>query len=256
MPGTPADADFALDPGIDALHRGLSLVGGAWGGGVGRIYIPGSLTYLTVKIWLAHKAAGSPNCISWTFQDCIAAGVMSWRPRQVGRAVAALSVGSVREFEQTDYPTLDYQEQSSTSAPAVQGVGHAWGAERGFQSFELAFDNDIEEIEDSNQPTGVTPRITGRNVNATATIFSRDDDLDYERSKIVDPSASADALSFTVGTPVPTPGAGTALPYRVRLTTPELRTLKPIRVGDDLAWEASWAAVNAVANSEFELIYL
>jgi len=256
LSGAPADTEFALDPGIDALLQGLSLASANWGGGVGKIYTPAPLVYLTVALWIGNRTADG-FALKWVFQDCIAAGEMEFTPAGLGVATADLAVGSVvPSFGGIEVasPTFDYQEQASQSAPVVQGVAHAWGATRGFRSMTVGFENDIDDLEDSNAPTGLTPRITGRRITASGEMYADSVDLDFEATELVRATAPTSPLSFTVGTAgVP---AGRALAYRPRLTTPELRSLGPQRAGDVLSWETELMAVSGIANGEFELIFL
>jgi len=254
LSGAPADAEFVLDPGIDALHQALGLAGAAWGAGVGRIYVPAPAVYSTVKLWVGLKTSGTPNTLAWVFKDCVGTGKLTWTPAGLGQGLAELSVGSVHAFAEETMPTFDYQEQTSVSAPVVQGVAHAWGATRGFQKFELEIANEIDELDDSNQATGVRQRFVDRSIKATAELYADDADLDFERAELVRTTAPTNLMSFTVGTPgVP---AGRATAYRVRLTTPELRALAPIQIGDLLGWSVELAAVSGLANGDFELIYL
>jgi hypothetical protein len=246
------DSEYTPLAGIDALLQGLSLTGSGWGSGDGWSYVPAPLTYLTVKLWVGKRTSDS-KALAWVFQDVVATGKMVWTPKLVGVATAELTPGSVAQFAEETYPTLDYTTQASVSAPAVQSAAHAWGASRGFQSFELEIGNEVEQLDDSNAATGETPRITDRNITASVKLWSDDTDLDFERAELVDTVAPADAMTFRVGT-----AAGdtdTASGYQVKLLAPEARALKPIRIGDTLGWELELAATAAAANGEFELIF-
>jgi len=262
LSGAPADAEFALDPGIDALLQGLGLVSADWSGGIGKIYTPAPAKYLTVKLWVGLRAS-SPWQLAWVFQDCVATGKITFTPAGIGQALAELSVGAVTSFGEVlggSPTTFDYQEQTTVSAPVVQGVAHAWGVARGFQKFELGVENEIEELDDSNQPTGVRQRFVDRAITASAELYADDSDFDFERAELVRGTAPTNLMSFTVPNPAPdaTPTAtGQRMrAYRVRLTTPELRALAPLRIGDLLGWSVDLTAVSGVANGDFELILL
>jgi hypothetical protein len=256
LSGSPAAAEFALDKGIDALLGGLGLAAADWSGGIGKIYTPATPKYLTVKLW-AGGGAGQP-CLAWAWYDCLAEGSIVWTPAGFGILTVELAVGALATsgFTEPTFPTLDYQEQGSQGAPVVRGVAHAWGATRGFTTFELTFANETESLADSNSVTGVRPRSTARNLDAAATLYADGVDLSYERDKLVAAGAPVDLMSFTVGSPVPSPAGGRANAYRVRLTTPEARKIKPVQLGDKLGWECELAAVSGSANGEFELILL
>jgi len=256
LSGTPADAEFALDKGIDALLQGLGLVSADWSGGIGKIYTPATAKYLTVKLW-AGGGAGQP-CLAWCWYDCLAQGSVIWTPAGFGILTVELAVGALATsgFTEPTYPMLDYEEQGSQSAPVVKGVAHAWGATRGFTTFELTFANETEELSDSNSVTGIRPRQTARNIDAATTLYADGVDLSFERDKLIAAGAPVDLMSFTVGSPIPSPAGGRANAYRVRLTTPEARKIKPIQLGDKLGWECELAAVSGVANGELELIFL
>jgi len=263
--GAVGDADFALDPGIDAILKGFSLTPSAWGGGNGQIYVPGSITYLTVAVWLTAKT-GSPFALKWVFQDCIASGSIEFTPAGYGVVTANLEVGSVPAFagswtayEQTVQPVFDYDEQT-VSAPVVQGVANIWAETRGFRSLSINFENSIEQLEDSNSLTGLTPRITARDIGIEAELYMDATDLDFEVNELIRTTTPTNALTFTVPNSAPdaTPTiiGATARAYKVNVPTPELRSFKPGRAGDVATVEVELAAVAASANAEFELIFL
>ena len=256
--GAPADSEFTPQAGINALLRGLSLSGAAWGSGVGWSYVPGTLAYLTIKLWLGRRSSDGVG-LAWVFQDCLASGEIEWTPGGNGIVKCSLGVGSVAPYAggwpdlEEIFPTFEYGTQASTSAPVVQGAAHAFGATRGFQTFTLSIDNEIEELPDSNAPTGVVQRLVDRSISAQATLYSDDVDLDFEAQELIKTVAPTNLMSFRVGTPAGT--GATALGYQVRLTTPEVRGLKPARLGEELGWELEVQGVNGTANGEFSLIF-
>ena len=255
----PVDGDMVLHAGIDALLQGLSLTPAAWGSGVGRIYTPAAMKYLTIKLFLGSRTSDSVG-LAYVFQDCVASGSIEFTPAGIGVVTCNLAVGSVPDFaggwpdfEET-FPTFEYGTQSTLSAPVVQGVAHAWGATRGFETFTLNIDNAVEEANDSNSSNGKIQRVTGRTVSATATLYSDDTDLDFETQELIATTAPTDLMSFTVGDAAT--NGSTVNAYSVRLTTPELRGLKPARLGDELGWEVEVVGVNGTANNDFSLIFI
>jgi hypothetical protein len=239
-----ADADHTLQNGRDALLEGMGLLGGAWGSGIGWRYAPGSAKALTVALWIG------PN--KWVFQDCTASGSIEFTPAGLAIVKSRVAVGSVASFSSPGFPgTVNYGTQASLSAPVVQGVAHTWGALRGFTGLTLDFDNEIEELEDSNAATGKRSRPTGRTITAEATIWADDADSDFERANLVSTSAPTTLLNFTVGTAATPP----ANAFEVRLTNPQALTLKPTRLQDKLGYELTLQAVDDAANGEFELIF-
>jgi len=256
--GAPADAEFTPQAGINALLRGLSLTGAGWGSGIGWAFTPATLAYLTVKVFLGRRASDGIG-LAWVFQDCLASGSIEWAGGGIGVVTASLGVGSVADFGggwpdlEELFPTFEYGTQGSTSAPVVKGAGHAFGATRGFEKFSLKIDNKLQERGNSNAPTGFSQRLSDRVVSASATLYSDDADLDFEAQEILRTTTPTNLMSFRVGTAA---GVGaTALGYQVRLTTPEVTSLKPVRLDDELGWELDVVGVNGVANGELSLIF-
>ena len=240
-----ADADHKLPNGRDALLEGMGLLGAAWASGVGWRYAPGSAKALTVALFVGP--------LKWVFQDCTASGSIEFTPAGLAIVKSRIAIGSVASFaELANFPTtVNYGNQASLSAPVVKGVAHTWGTLRGFTGMTLDFDNEIEEIEDSNAATGKRSRPTGRTITADAIIWADDADKDFERANLVASAAPTTLLNFTVGTPATAP----ANAFEVRLTNPQALSLKPARLQDKLGWELTLQAVDDAANGEFELIF-
>ena len=240
-----ADADYKPAKGIDALLQACGLAGANWGSGVGYVYTPASAQIITAKLFLSGSF--------WVIRDCIGSLELTQTPGEVGIATVTLS-GVVSSFGAVAFPTVNYGNQASISAPSVKGVGHNWGisaAARGFTDATLTIDNEIEELPDSNSSTGKRSRQTGREIGLAATIFTDSGDIDYERTELVRTTAPADQQQWQVGTA----GGTTANAYRVTLTNPELRSFKPDRVGTSFVAECELVAVETVANTEFEILF-
>lgn len=250
--GSPTDADYLLLAAHDALLQGLSLGAAGWGGGNGQVYTPAPVVYLTGKLWLGRRESDSA-CLAWVFEDMIASGRIVYTPEGIAVATADLSVGNVAQFAEETFPTFDYGTQASESAPVVEGTAFAWGASRGFTTFELAIANEVSTVPDSNKVPARRQRVTDRTITARATLHSDDADLDFERAELVDTVAPVDLMSFRIGSPA---GQGDKpLGHQVRLTAPELRSLEPVVLGDELGWSIEVAGTSDAPNGELELIF-
>lgn len=241
-----ADADYKPVKGIDALLQACGLAGANLGTGVGYVYTPAAAQIVTAKLFLGGNY--------WVVRDCIGSLELSQPPGEVGIAKVTLS-GVISSFGAVAFPTINYGNQASLSAPSVKGVGHNWGiaaALRGFTDATLSIDNEIEELPDSNSSTGKRSRQTGREIALSATILTDSGDIDYERAELVRTSAPTDQQQWQVGTPG---GGGPANAYRVTLTNPELRKLAPDRSGSSEVMAVELVAVETVLNTEFELLF-
>ena len=240
------DSNYTPAKGIDALLQAAGLAGAAWGSGNGWRYVPAAAQIITVKLWL--------NGMAWVIRDCVASVEIDFTPAEVAIATFTLS-GTVSSFSNSaTFPTLNYGNQASISAPVVQGVGHNWGisaAQRGFTEATLSIDNQIDELPDSNSTTGKRNRQTGREITMAVTLFADSGSIDYERAALVRTSAPTDQQQFQVGTP----GGSVANAVRVTLPTPEMRKFTPDPVGASYVVQAELAAVNGSANGELEIIF-
>jgi hypothetical protein len=242
-----ADADYTPAAGIVALWRALGLTGAGWGSGNGWSYTPTASLQCSVKLW--------ESGIAWVIRDVFASSCsIKLTPGEVAVATFELT-GIVDSFGAASFPTFNYGAQSSLSAPAVKSVGHNWGisaALRGFVDGTLTISNVTEEFGDSNSSTGKLSLQTEREITFEGTIYADDGNASFERAELVRTTAPTELQTFTIGTA----GGATANAIRVRLVTPELRSLTPAKVGTYLGWEAQLRAVASAANGEFELIYL
>ena len=232
-----ADADYKPAKGIDALLQACGLAGANWGSGTGYVYTPAAAQIITAKLFLGGNF--------WVVRDCIGSLELTQPPGEVGICKVTLA-GVISSFGAVAFPTI--------SAPSVKGVGHNWGiaaALRGFTDATLSIDNEIEELPDSNSSTGRRSRQTGREIALSAQIFTDSGDIDFERAELVRTTAPTDLQQWQVGTPA----GATANAYRVTLTNPEIRSLKPDRAGTSEVMDVELVAVETVANTEFELLF-
>lgn len=241
-----ADADYKPVKGIDALLLAAGFSGGNWGAGVGYAYTPASAQIITAKLF----ASGN----FWVVRDCIVSALeITQPPGEVGIATFTLS-GIISSFGAVAFPTINYGNQASISAPSVKGVGHNWGisaAARSFTEATLSISNEVEEIPDSNSSTGKRSRQTGREIALSMTLYTDSGDIDYERSELVRTTAPTDQQQWQVGTAAGT----TANAYRITLTNPEIRSLAIDRSGASEVVTADLVAVETDANTEFELVF-
>ncbi len=240
------DADYQPAKGIDALIQSMGFAGAAWGSGLGWRYVPASAQAVSAKLWLSGVGA-------YTIKDLVAE---SWELDQTPGEPGILTVnlkGDVNSWiAAAAFPTLNYGNQASVSPPAVKGVGHNWGmsaAARGFSEATLSGDQEVEELPDSNAATGIRSRQTGRTITFKGKIIADSADGDFERTTLVLTSAPTQQQQWQVGT------AGAANAYRITLATPEIRVLKPDRLGAVHQNEVELVATNTGANGEAELIF-
>jgi hypothetical protein len=145
---TPSAGQAKPLAGIDAL---LLSSGFAGANGTSPVYTytpSATTTFATVKLWVAD--------LSYVFMDCLCTFALNPQPGDIALATFSISVGSLNAFtDGVTFPTLDYGTQSSLSAPVVQGVNHTWSTTRGFKDLSITNANNVSEIEDSNQATGI-----------------------------------------------------------------------------------------------------
>jgi hypothetical protein len=240
-----ADADYTPAKGIDALLRSCGLAG-AGGAGNSWEYTPASAQIITAKLFLSGSY--------WVIKDCIAESAeLTQTPGEVGVLTVNLR-GTIDSFGAVAFPTINYGNQASISAPAVKGVGHNWGisaASRSFTDATLTISNEVEEIPDSNSSTGKRSRQTAREIALAATIYADTGDIDFERAELVRTTTPTEPQTWQVGTA----GGATANAYKITLTNPEIRSLKVDRSGDSEVLEVELVAVETVANTEFSLLF-
>lgn len=242
-----ADADYKPVKGIDALLQACGFAGANWGAGVGYAYTPASAQNITAKLFLSGNY--------WVIKDCIAE---SWELTQPPGEVGILTVnlrGTIDSFGAVAFPTINYANQASLSAPAVKGVGHNWGisaASRSFTEATLTGENEVEEIPDSNSSTGKRSRQTGRTITMAATLYADSADIDFERAELIRTTTPTEQQRWQVGT---AGGAGPANAYRITLSKPETRSYAADRSGTSYVATVELVAVDTSANAEMELLF-
>lgn len=247
--GTPADAEYEPDPGIDAILQGGGLTGSGWAGGVGWSYVPAPGVPFTVKRW-------GPG-FAWVLMDCFADLVWKLKEGGIVDLEVTVAVGSVESFLTESFPTFDYGLMASVSAPVLEQAGHNWGisaAARGFQDGQLSISPGIEDIGDSNAIDGVTKDQNDHTIIFTGSIFGDSGDIDFERVELVRTTAPTEVQAFNLGS-----AAGIGVLQKGStfiLKNPELRKLKPVKLGSRWGIDIELVAVDPVANGEFELIMI
>jgi len=242
-----ADADHTPAAGIVALYRSLGFFGAGWGGGIGWIFTPGAALQISARLW--------ESGLAWNIKDIFATRL---QVKLTGGEIAVAQfdlAGVIDSFAAAAFPSFNYGNQGSLSAPPVQSLGHNWGisaALRGFAGGTLTVDTESEEIEDVNAAGGVRTRQAGREITFEGTIIADSGSASFERAELVRTTAPTELQTFTLGTPA----GSVANAIRVRLITPELQAMKATKHGSALAWQAKLRAVSAVANGEAEIIYL
>lgn len=240
-----ADADYKPAKGIDALILACGFAG-AGGAGTSWSYTPAAAQIITAKLFVSGNY--------WVIKDCIAESAeLTQPPGEVGILTVNLR-GTIDSFGAVSFPTVNYGNQASLSAPTVKGVGHNWGisaASRSFTDATLSIANEVEDIPDSNSSTGKRSRQTAREISLAATIYTDSGDIDFERAELVRTTAPTDQQQWQVGTA----GGSTANAYKITLTNPEIRSLKPDRSGTSEVVEVELVAVETVANTEMELLF-
>jgi len=252
-------SDFVLDDGIEALYAAAGLTGGPVA--TFRSFTPTSTGIITSALYFGNEGSNGGRII---LRDLIADSLtFDFTPGEIGRATYALSGNFDSYDESGSWPAnpFDYGNQSSLSAPFIQGVSFRWGpdtpADRaiGFSELSIAISNSVETTPSSNSSTGTVSRQSGREIVISGTIDATDAEFLYELDQLGESSlANAEALSFTVGTSA-TVGA-TCNAYTFSISHPELRSLEPASLGGSQAWAIELVCRDNAANGEFSLIYL
>lgn len=252
---TPAAGEAKPLAGIDALLEMAGLIGA---NGTNPVYeytprhagsaAPGATRYGTIKHWMGD--------MSWVYQDCILDSlVIVPTPGDLALVTANIKVGShdpATQFNGADtFPTFDYTTQASLSAPVVQGVAHAWGTTRGFESMTITIENDTSDVQDSNQANGLRAVQNGRKVTAAGTVFVDDADSDMEFQNAIATVAPTVDLSFQLGDVA---GAtDTINAWLVELNNLRVSTMKLNKLGAVTAVEFTAKSTGVTAGSEAKL---
>lgn len=252
--GNPVGTDEAQPlAGIDALNEGAGL-SGASGADPTYVYTPAtSPTYLTIKLWIAD--------LSMAFQDCLVGQRnTAYTPGSVALRTDQVRVGSLAVFaDGVTFPTFDYTTQASLTPPVVQGVAHAWGATRGFETMEIGINNNVEEVGDGNQNAGIRliqrrPRVI--EANARIYLTTAGSESAFERTQLILTTTPTDALSFQLGTAAIADAVINA--ELVSLNNPETRRVKHDAVGGSggaTVADVTLRAIDPVAGSEYTETY-
>lgn len=243
---TPSAGQAKPLAGVDALLLACGL-SGANGTSPVYEYTPSATTvYVTAKLWVAD--------LSYVFMDCIGTLTLVPTPGDIMLATIALQVGSLNAFaDGVTFPTLDYGTQASLSAPIVQGVAHSWSTTRGFNELSITNENEIEEIEDSNQASGIRLVQNSRQFNVEGVVFTDSADSDFEHQNVVATAAPTADMSFQLGT-IAAPAA-TLNAVKVELNNVQLETVKDVKLGTAHAKQIAGYCTAAIANGEFKLTF-
>jgi hypothetical protein len=216
--GTPADADFTQEKGIDALLGACGLAGALDGAGVGWKYTPADVVIATAKIF--------DSGIAWIIRDIRGDWSLTQTPGEIGIMTCALT-GTVDSFDAAEpFPTMDYEEQASINAPSVQNTASTWSFLRGWTEMNISCANSIETIPDSNSSTGNTFDQTARVITATMNIRDDSSDLDFTRTELIRDTAPTNDLTYAVGAAAA--ATSPAVSYKVSLNNLESPTMRPM----------------------------
>lgn len=201
--------------------------------------------YLTLKLWYGDQ--------SFVYEDCIVAGLaIAQPPGDVGLATFTFAVGGVNaQAGGITFPTFDYTTQLSLDSPIVQGVAHAFGQTRGFNTYDLTLDNTSEEIDDSNAPNGVRQEPSERTISVDATLFVDDGDTSFDWDQLNLTTVPASPMSHQVGAIAGVSDAFEA--YALEMLQPAVLNHKPTKLGVTAGHELSLRATHETPGSEFRL---
>ena len=227
------------------LSAGFS---GANGAAPTYVYTPASdPTYATIKLFVGDQA--------WIFEDCLSNVTIDLTPGGIGIATFSFEVGSL--YSQSDglaFPDVTYGSQTDQSAPVVQGAStHVWNQNRGFNTYSLSVNNNLERIPDSNQATGERVILASRGITLSSTMWIDSDDSDFEYEELIRETITATTGTVQVGTAA---GDGALVnAYKIEMETPEVTSIKYNRLGSALVVETEQKAVGASSGSEFTLTF-
>lgn len=243
---TPSAGQAKPLAGIDALLLACGLSGANGTSPVYEYTPAGSTVYVTVKLWVGD--------LSYVFMDCVGTLTVVPTPGDIMLATVALQVGSLNAFaDGVTFPTLNYGTQASLSAPIVQGVSHTWSTARGFNELSITNENEIEEIEDSNQASGIRLVQNSRQFNVEGIVFVDSADSDFEHQNVIATAAPTADMTFQLGSVA---GAGNTINgVKVELNNVQLETAKDVKLGTALAKQIAGYCTGASANSEFKLTF-
>lgn len=248
---TPLDSEFEHQQGIKALLAACGLVGIADASGVGFRYTPTKISgnEASASLW----SSGS----KYQIKDIVGSLEIVFTPGDIAIATATLT-GLVDDLVPEAFPTLDFEEQATISAPSVEEVAHSWGigaVARGFQELTIRIDNNLTDFGDANAEGGFRKRQGRRTIGATGIIIGDSADIDFERNELVRTSAPTDDLTFQVG--AVTPASSSAVAYKVEIFNPEVLNLRNQEQGEvhTSAVELAATQVSGSEDDEFRLTF-
>ena len=247
--GTAADADFRheTDLGIESILRACGLIGAADGGGVGWLYKPDDAVPLTMKVFVSG--------IDYVFYDVLGDLSISYKGGEVPVATATRA-GKIQAIGTDAFPAVvDYGVQASQAAPSVENVAFTWDAAKGpIDSWTISITNNLEEINDGNEPGGKKTRQVSRDIDISVTMMADHGDPDFELTELQRTAITTDPVTFTVGTPGT--DSNPVLAHKVLIDHPEIRSVEPTLVGGKLANVVTARAVDSTDGDELDLLFL
>jgi len=241
---TPVDGDFVGRVGVEALYRCAGLFGAA-SGTPGHQYIPIDVDLITAKLF------DSGNY--WVIKDIRGDVSINLTPGEIAVATYTLS-GIVDSFGAVAFPTFDYEELGTVSAPVVASVSPVWGfdpEERGWTSLTIGVSNSIESIPDSASDTGSSFEQTNREITVSMTIKDTDTDIDFTRTNLVGTTAPTDDLTATIGDAAT--GSDPALAVLIEARNLEVRSYTPDVAGTQAASTITAVCTATIVATEFKL---
>jgi len=245
-------AGTATDECVYALWTSSGFTGANGSNPVYEYTPAAAATYATIKVWAGDQ--------SWTFLDCLGNVVIDLTPGGTGIATFSYEVGSLyAQADAVTFPTVTYGTQSTLSAPVVQTPEtddtHEWpdGTAKGFNSYSLAVNNNLEKIGDSNQETGERVILTGREIALTQRTWILEADTDLEYEELILEVISTNAIATQVGDIGG--AADTANAYKIEILEPEVSSIKYDRLGTELVVDSVVEARSDAAGGEFKLTF-
>ena len=207
--------------------------------------------YLTIKLFAGDH--------SWVFQDCLCDCTIVLTPGGIGVATFNVKVGSIQgKNDSVTFPTVDYTNFTDVSVPLVQAPAtddtHEWpdGTAKPFNTYSLTINPGIEEVPDSNAPTGIRPIVTSRVIDLTQRTWVDINNPEFEYDELI-ASGVQSALATQVGDI-----AGAAAPtnaYKIHLLETEIRSIKYDRIGTLMAVDSVVEARSDADAGDFQLIF-
>lgn len=243
----PADANFVPGVGFGALLGATGIVVGAWGAGVGQRGVPGAVSKCSGLAYINGQRYGLLDCVVSTATPAYTAG-------ETPAIAFEVEVGSVEFATEDPLPTLDFGEQATVQPPIVENAGHAWGMTRGFEELEIEISNEVEDVPDSNAPTGLIPERTAREITVKGKMYKDDANALFEWEQLgEDEAGDLEALSFQIGTSAV--ALGPILAIGVNIPMLEITTVKETTIGGKAAVEIEGVARHTSPNSEIEFLF-